>query len=306
MRVPRSAFVAVLALGLCPILVPLSSATRVPIMAAEELIRKSGAVFIGTVAEVDPTCRRGYDPCTSVTFSDVEIVAGRLPEGELTFRLAEGQMADGTTLGIAGAPQFLAGQRYLIFARAGDWFNTPVTNWFNSVFRELRIGKGVSVFVNYQGRAVQGVTEQGFTLGKQLAPPDEMLALNAADPAARRSEMMASEPPEGDKQDGFAQHGDFSKAMPKEDLMREIQKLVHQYGLAVDQPVRLSPPQSGPPGDQEAAVAGAPGLEPAAPDPSARERRVKSELPPSDTPEFTQPRQLPDDRLSNPGRELPD
>src|SRR5215471_9964143 len=128
-------------------------ATRVVPMATPELFRNSAAIFIGEVRNSDPTCPGGKKPCTKVTFSGVEVLAGNLPQGDVTFDLPEGELDDGSFLRIEGAPRFVPGVRYLVFARSGEWYNTPVTNWFHSVFRELRAGPQASAvfFVDHQG-----------------------------------------------------------------------------------------------------------------------------------------------------------
>src|SRR5690242_3406304 len=96
LRIAMAILLAALSPCFCAMFASLALATRVLPMNVGDLIRESGAIFIGTVENVDPICPGRHKPCTQLIFSDVELVAGHIPRGKLTFMLPEGLMDDGT------------------------------------------------------------------------------------------------------------------------------------------------------------------------------------------------------------------
>jgi hypothetical protein len=263
--------------SLLTVLWPLSAlATRVPVMPMEKLFGNSAAVYLGTVRSVESPCREGKPPCTAVTFTDIELLAGKLPDKELRFQLPVGPMGDGTFFRIVGAPIFHSGQRYLVFVRSGDWYNTPVTNWFHSVFREVRPTGDPkrAFFVNTEGHAVRTVDEGGFHLGEPLAPPEEALSEQPSgvlQSQPRRSVSNGPRPSEGARK-VLAGSGDLAGvALPSAEVARLVREMSLKFPLRTNPPVRLDPAGPALQRDQEAATnSNGRGLEPAAPEPGVK------------------------------------
>jgi hypothetical protein len=274
-------------------------------MSINQLFSSSGAVYIGTVRAVETPCPDRKPPCTRVAFTDVELIAGALPEREFTFALPEGLLEDGTIFKIAGAPTFHVGQRYLVFVRAGDWFNTPVTNWFHSIFREVQLpgGKSPAFFINPEGRAVLEVDETGFRLGERLAPPEGALSEGSTGGVrAQPGLSLSSGPPLSDAvRELLAGRANLARfALPKDDLLQRLRALARTYGIQADVPVRLEPAASPLRGRQATSVEQ--GLDKAATEPGIR-RYKEDGRPPV---ESDIPAEPPVQRQSNPGQSLGD
>lgn len=272
-RIVRRASAFLLPLAIAALaLVPLPAvATRVPLMPLPDLFGRSAAIYLATVRSVETPCPDREAPCTAVTFADVELVAGRLPEGELRFLLPEGVLPDGTWLGVLGAPRFHEGLRYLVFVRAGDWYNTPVTNWFHSVFREVALpgSAGESFFVDPFGRAVLGVDAAGFHLGEALAPPEDALGGGPLGALASRPVAGLSQGPRPSAEAREALAGERSldeMALPAGALVEAIRALAETYPLAKDGAVSLAP--AAPALRRAQASEERMGLEPAVPEPA--------------------------------------
>jgi hypothetical protein len=267
-------------------------AARVPRMSMKELFASSGAVYVGTVSSVETPCPGRKPPCTRVAFTDIELIAGTLPEKDVAFDLPEGLLEDGTVLTIVGAPMFHVGRRYLLFVRAGDWFNTPVTNWFHSVFREVRLpgDQSRAFFVAPDGRAVVGIDDNGFRLGERLALPEGALTRSQDDVGAQPSLAVSGGTPLSDAmKELLAGRAPLQRfALPRDDLLNQLRVLARTNPLRTDVPVRFVPAGS-PLTRRQAPRVGAaePGLGKAAPEavfPRYRDD-APSSVDPGDVPE---------------------
>jgi hypothetical protein len=235
---------------------PGAGATRVPTLPIKDLFQKTALIFIGTAKEAPEACRGVEPPCTGVAFTGVEVVAGkRDTAAELAFALPEGAFPDGTSLKVAGAPQFNSGERYLVFVRAGGWYLTPVTNWFHSVFREFAVGAPgssapASLFVDHDGRVVTGLDERGFQLGERIAPPAQLMRREQVTRGGAQSGMASSAPPTiDDKVKAALASGDAPAiarlGMPKDRLIEAIARYAQQIGLSQSEPIESKPRKSG-------------------------------------------------------------
>lgn len=257
-------------------------ATRVPKLATKELFQKTALVFVGTAKAAPEICKGMDGPCTGVGFTEIEVVAGKLDNRqEISFALPEGALPDGTSLKIAGAPDFIPGVRYLVFIRGGDWQLTPVTNWFHSVFREVRLGaRGEAVlFADHQGLAITGLNETGFQLGERIAPPHDLQRSSATGPGGAQSGAAHSRPPKVDNKAKQTLASNAAAAVqlgaPKERLVETIAQLARQYGLNETEPVRFRPGKSSVSGLQRSPEAQPNvGLEKAAPEPAINRKGV--------------------------------
>ena len=240
----------------CLALASSSGATRVAKLPTQQLFQQSVLVFIGTAREAPEACKGVDNPCTGVAFTDLEILAGKANgRRQLEFALPEGLLSDGTSLKVAGAPEFLAGERYLIFVRAGDWHLTPATNWFHSVFRELQVGTQgqqprTILFVDQDGRAVTGIGDNGFQLGGRISPPDRLLRPAELTSGGAQFRQLASRPPTIDAQAKSAVASHDAQAfgrlgMPKDRLLEAIAEYAKKYRVNETEPIQLRSSKSG-------------------------------------------------------------
>ena len=281
-------------------------ATRVRPMPVKDLFQGTALVFVGTARDAAEPCKEVPQPCRGVAFDKLEVVAGSLPResAELAFALPEGRLADGTELRIVGAPVFEPGERYLVFVRSGEWFLTPVTNWFHGFFREIAVGPEGrdTLFVNHQGLAVTGLGEEGFILGERIAAPRDVLetargarfgtASNDVAPVAEKVRKL------------LAQGAAAELGMPKEKLLAEIARWSERYGLGTRGEVRFAPSRAGTALEQlRPEGTGQGGLAKATPTPLVYSKEVFPGIATKDK-EVKGPGERPRGRQSTPGREM--
>jgi cysteine-rich repeat protein len=117
------------------VLVPLSlswlataaqATTFVP-MDVGDLTRVSHAVVLGRVRSLGSAASPGGAVHTHVTVAVDEALKGRIPSGTLTLRQPGGRVG-GVELFVEGAPQFVVGERVLLFVRAGEDGSLHVTH----------------------------------------------------------------------------------------------------------------------------------------------------------------------------------
>jgi len=285
-----------------------AQATRVQKMSAKELIQKSALIFIGTARPALEACRGVAGPCTGVGFVDIEIVAGAADrQRKLEFTLPEGPLPNGSSLKIAGAPEFVPGERYLVFVRAGAWHLTPVTNWFHSVFREVApiAGVNVKLFVDHDGRAVTGFGEGGVVVGERVAQPN--MLLRPPPTGTERSGAVASPSVSIDDKVRRALASRDAAAISalgisKAKLVEAIAAYARTIGLDQKNPVQFRPAADGRTARQASPAASDGGMSKAAPEPTLKRQQIMTTPPARDregakTPEARKPVE------STPGRE---
>lgn len=245
-----------------------AEATRVAVLPVKQLFSQTGLVFIGTAKYAPEICKRVDGPCTGVAFTNIEVVAGESDTSHgIAFLLPEGDLPDGTSLKIAGAPTFLSGERYLVFVRAGAWHLTPVTNWFHSVFRECPVGlkdRQLILFVNEDGRPVTAFDERGFQLGERIAPPARQIATALQARGGARSGIKSSQPPIVEKKVKAALASGPNEiapfGLPKEKLIQAIARYASKLGLNRTDKIQFQASKSGVHDDQRQPGPNAAGL----------------------------------------------
>ena len=242
---------------------------RVAKLSAKELFQKSAMVFIGTAKEDADICKGLEPPCTGIEFTSVNVVASKFdPPRRLQFALPEGPLPDGTSLKIAGAPEFIPGQAYLVFVRAGAWHLTPVTNWSYSYYRQVGLDRQRdqdSLFVDDQGRVVTGLDEHGFQVGARIAPPSTVLR-TATTRGGGTSAVVNSSPPSIDEKVKATLAANDPKAMSqlgmsRESLVNTIAQYAKMFGLNQTDRVQLRPSRSGAYDVQQKPAQTEPGME---------------------------------------------
>jgi hypothetical protein len=105
------------------------------------LAQASGRIFVGTARRVhyqrDPRSGLVY---THVTFDRVTLIKGRPPGpgAPLVLQVAGGVDEGDTLVQVAGIPQFQAGERYVVFQKAGPWTFCPLTGWDQGCYHLVR------------------------------------------------------------------------------------------------------------------------------------------------------------------------
>lgn len=105
------------------------------------LAQASGRIFVGTARRVhyQRDARSGLI-YTHVTFDRVTLIKGRPPGSgaPLVLQVAGGVDEGDTLVQVAGIPHFQAGERYLVFQKAGPWTFCPLTGWDQGCYHLVR------------------------------------------------------------------------------------------------------------------------------------------------------------------------
>lgn len=215
-------------------------ATKVPKLSMEQLMARSGLVFVGRVVEVDPNAGE-KEPLTRVTFAPMKVLKGAAQNEKITFYIPGGAFPDGTFMRVLGSPVFIPEETYLVFVRAGKWHLTPVTNWYHSVFWEVSIG-GKRYLASLNGRAVVGVDDSGFKLGPIIARPPFMRPLvgdkeGSSGPAMSRGAAAAH----GGRKMSRGSVTIDEAIMTSDDVLSKVQTWVSRVKMTVEEPIYFRP-----------------------------------------------------------------
>jgi hypothetical protein len=105
------------------------------------LAQASGRIFVGTARRVhyQRDARSGL-VYTHVTFDRVTLIKGRPPGpgAPLVLQVAGGVDEGDTLVQVAGIPHFQAGERYVVFQKAGPWTFCPLTGWDQGCYHLVR------------------------------------------------------------------------------------------------------------------------------------------------------------------------
>ena len=111
---------------------PSHAATFEP-LAFDQLTARAEQVFVGTVAEANPTRTARGLIVTNFVFTDLEPVKGAV--GKTTSLRMAGGTIGRKTLTIPGAPTFRVGERYLVFVEGNGRVLFPTLGGPQGVFR---------------------------------------------------------------------------------------------------------------------------------------------------------------------------
>lgn len=136
------------------------------------LIDRSAVIFVGTVVHQEVALTGdGAFPFTLVTFRVERLLKGSNDLGELTIALPGGAIGEGDFYVIEGAPEFVTGERYVVFARGNGVRGFPIVGWRQGVLRLVRDGRsGEQIATDADGRPIRGLA--GAEWVKQAAPGD--------------------------------------------------------------------------------------------------------------------------------------
>ena len=138
---------------------PCALATTVESMTFSEVVDGAEVIAVGAVTAVvntwDP--ERGT-PFTEVTFSGLEVLKGEVAGTELTLRFLGGSLPGGSTLVVAGMPQFAAGDRAVLFSTGNGIEACPLVGWWQGLYRLFYdAGQDAFTVADHSGRAVVGI-----------------------------------------------------------------------------------------------------------------------------------------------------
>lgn len=124
--------------ALCILLAGASTgrATTVRTMTFSQVVDGAELIAVGTVSAVEQTWdAERATPFTHVTFSDVEVLKGALPDARLTLRLTGGPAPNGLVLAISGMPRFEVGQVAVLFSAGNGVHACPLVGWWQGLYR---------------------------------------------------------------------------------------------------------------------------------------------------------------------------
>ena len=113
-----------------------SAATTVLQQSFPDLVQKADTIVVGTVSAIAAEWDAATEtPFTLVTFTDLDILKGDPGQTALTLRFLGGPRPDGTTLQIAGVPQFSVGGRNVLFVAGNAHYAIPLVGAWQGVYR---------------------------------------------------------------------------------------------------------------------------------------------------------------------------
>ena len=90
-----------------------------------------------------------------MTFSDLEVLKGRVDGGELTLRFLGGPAPNGLTLTVSGMPQFAVKQQAVVFSSGNGTQICPLVGWWQGLYRIVYdFDRNVRAVTDHAGRPV--------------------------------------------------------------------------------------------------------------------------------------------------------
>lgn len=138
-----------------------------------QLIGEAEQIFVGTV-----TAAQSSRPPASLIVTDVTFAVDRVLKGDVldpfVLRHAGGTV-DGVTLSVRGAPEFVLGRRYLVFARGNGRSGIPLVGGEQGLFRVVAAPGGVvDVVQTARGGPLTNATVLAMTAPSAAAMADPM------------------------------------------------------------------------------------------------------------------------------------
>lgn len=131
-------------------------ATTVLRMTFSQVVDGAEVIAIGTVSAVDAIWDAERQvPFTEVTFSDIEVLKGRLDAAEMTLRFLGGPAPNGLTLRVSGMPQFALNQQAVVFSAGNGTLACPLVGWWQGLYRIIHDAeRNVRTVADHAGRPV--------------------------------------------------------------------------------------------------------------------------------------------------------
>jgi hypothetical protein len=110
-----------------------------------DLVHRAEVIAVGTVTGIQEqwdSTRQA--PFTTVTFSNLTVLKGEIPEATLTLELLGGHKPDGTVLSVIGSPRFTMGEKTLVFCNGNHRDIVPLVGiWQGRVRISFDLQRGV-------------------------------------------------------------------------------------------------------------------------------------------------------------------
>ena len=134
-------------------------ATTVEPMTFSEIVDGAEVIAVGAVTAIADTWDAEREiPFTEVTFSVLEVLKGEVGGAELTLQFLGGPVPEGSTLVVAGMPQFAVGDRAVLFAAANGLQACPLVGWWQGLYRLFYdAGQDAFTVADHAGRPVIGI-----------------------------------------------------------------------------------------------------------------------------------------------------
>lgn len=144
-----------------------AGATTVLSLSFDSLVEEAEVIAVGTVTAIENTWDADRNvPHTFVTFSNLEVLKGEADQTELTLRFLGGPTPDGTTMQIAGVPQFTPEERAVIFCVGNNHQAVPLVGVWQGVYRVVfDAERGEDTLYDHAGQPLTALpTEDGAML----------------------------------------------------------------------------------------------------------------------------------------------
>lgn len=158
-----------------------AQATVVQRMTVAEQVVEADLIFVGTMKHTETVLSKdGKFPFTLVTFEAREVVKGDAP-GLVTLRLAGGETSR-EVVAIAGMPDFVLGESYLLFVKDNGEAGCPVLGWSQGKLRFVTDQEsGRELLVDARGAVLTGIASGQWS---RTHAPDQLAArLGSATPS---------------------------------------------------------------------------------------------------------------------------
>ena len=153
--------------------VPSARATTVEPLTFSQVVVGAELIAAGTVTAIAETwdAEQGI-PLTEVTFSVLEALKGEVG-AELTLQFVGGAAPDGTTLVVAGMPQFVVGDRAVVFSAGNGTQVCPLVGWSQGLYRLFYdAGQDAFTVADHAGQPVVGIEGGAGQLEARMSSAD--------------------------------------------------------------------------------------------------------------------------------------
>lgn len=133
-----------------------SSATTLLAKNFYDIVDESDAVVVGTVSGIQAVKAPSGDIYSFVSLESLEIIDGEYTEPAFTFQMFGGRVDD-EMQAAQGAPEFVSGERVILFVKQNGSWLVPFVGWNQGVFRVVKDKAGVSRVLDGWGGPVVAI-----------------------------------------------------------------------------------------------------------------------------------------------------
>lgn len=122
------------------------------------LVDEADTIAVGTVTAIEVD-QINETPVTLMTFSDIDILKGDAHQEELTVQILGGPAPNGLRLQIAGVPQFILGDRMVVFIVGNETQAVPFVGMWQGVYRVVREAD-TEIMADHAGRPLTALPQR--------------------------------------------------------------------------------------------------------------------------------------------------